>query len=76
VELVKGDTLPGPGFTAALTAISPEGGAGDSHRGAVASTLVEAMRSSAAADADFSVRSTTEREFPKADAWEGLFANA
>ena len=32
VELSKGDTLPGPGFKAALTATSPEGGDGDSHR--------------------------------------------
>ena len=76
VELVKGDTLPGPGFTAALTAISPEGGQGDSHRGAVATALVEAMRCAAAADADFSVRSTPGRQFPQEGAWEALFAKA
>ena len=43
VDVVKGDTLPGPGFTAALTATSETGGAGDSHRGAVATALVQAM---------------------------------
>jgi len=76
VELVKGDTLPGPGFTAALTAIAPEGGQGDSHRGAVATALVESMRCAAATDADFSVRSKSGRQFPQEGAWEALFAKA
>jgi len=76
VELSKGDTLPGPGFTAALTATSPDGGEGDSHRGAVAMSLVEALRSEAAADSDFSVASVAGREFPTEAEWAALFANA
>ena len=54
VKLVRGDTLPGPGFTAALTA-TDKVGAGDSHRGAVAAALVEALRSPDAANRDYSV---------------------
>ena len=76
VDLKKGDTMPGPGFTAALTATSTEGGAGDSHRGAVASALVESMRVEAAQDGDFSVASQPGKEFPKPEAWSGLFASA
>jgi len=72
VELVKGDTLPGPGFTAALTATN-ECGSGDSHRGAIATALVESLRTPAAADSDFSVKSTKGRSFPQEDAWGGLF---
>jgi len=75
VELVKGDTLPGPGFTAALTATN-ECGAGDSNRGAVATALVEALRTPAAADADFSVRSVKGRSFPQEGAWPALFQNS
>ena len=55
VELKAGDTMAGPGFTAALTATSPEGGAGDSHRGGVAAALVESLRVEAALNKDFSV---------------------
>ena len=76
VELSKGDTLPGPGFTAALTATTPEGGTGDSHRGAVAMALVESLRADAAADADFSVASVTAREFPSEEEWAKMFARA
>jgi len=74
VELSRGDTLPGPGFTAALTATTEEGGKGDSHRGAVASALVEALSEPAATDADFSVASVKGREFPTD--WAALFASA
>ena len=73
VQLTRGDTLPGPGFTAALTATAPEAGDGDSHRGAVASALVEALSSPAAADADFSVKSTASRVFPTMEEWAGMF---
>jgi len=76
VEVVKGDTLPGPGFTAALTATTPTGGDGDSHRGGVATALVESLRVGAAADADFSIKSAAGREFPSAEKWEQLFASA
>ena len=76
VEVTKGDTLPGPGFKAALTATSPEGGDGDSHRGAVAKALVESLRVDAAADADFSIKSVAGRTFPPSDAWEALLRNA
>ena len=48
VNLVAGDTLPGPGASAVFTA-TDKVGAGDSHRGAVAAALVEALRSPAAA---------------------------
>jgi hypothetical protein len=76
VELFKGDTLPGPGFTAALTATAPEGGDGDSHRGAVATALVEALRLPSAADGEFSVKSSKGTEFPAPSAWDDLFKNA
>lgn len=74
VKLVKGDTLPGPGFGAALTATSM--GDGDSHRGAVAAALVNSLGVDAAANADFSVGAEKGREFPKEDAWEAMFARA
>jgi len=74
VELSRGDTLPGPGFTAALTATTEKGGKGDSHRGAVATALVEALSEPAAANADFSVASVEGRDFPTD--WSALFANA
>ena len=74
VNLVKGDTLPGPGFTAALTATSAEGGAGDSHRGAVATALIEALRVPGAAKSrDFSVSSEKGREFPGEAEWARMF---
>lgn len=76
VKLLKGDVLPGPGFMAAMTATTPEGGQGDSHRGAVAMSLVEALRSEAATDADFSVETELSREFPSEEEWAKLFANA
>jgi len=77
VSLTRGDTLPGPGFSAALTATTETGGAGDSHRGAIAMALVEALRSDVAADTDFSVASSAGRDFPQgSDAWQALFEKA
>lgn len=76
VSLQKGDVLPGPGFTAALTATTPEGGSGDSHRGAVAAALVEALCVDAAANADFSVGSTKEPMPPSEVQWQALFSAA
>lgn len=76
VNLVAGDTLPGPGFTAALTATSPEGGDGDSHRGAVATALIEALGTDTAANKDFSVGAVSGREFPSSEEWAGMFASA
>jgi len=76
VELSKGDTMPGPGFSAALTATSAEGGAGDSHRGAVATALVESLRVDAALGSDFSVASKPATAFPKPEQWASMFAGA
>lgn len=76
VKLVRGDTLPGPGFTAALTATTETGGAGDSHRGAVAAALVEALRVEAAEDGDFSVGSEAGTKFPGPAEWAALFKAA
>jgi hypothetical protein len=74
VKLTKGDTLPGPGLTAVFTAT--DRGAGDSHRGAVAAALVEALRSKTAADADFSVGAEEGRTFPTEAEWPALFDKA
>lgn len=76
VKLARGDTLPGPGFTAALTATSETGGDGDSHRGGVAAALVESLRLGAAEDGDFSVGSEKGSDFPTEAAWEALFKGA
>lgn len=76
VKLLRGDVLPGPGFTAALTATSETGGDGDSHRGAVATALVESLSQPAALDGDFSVGSEPGRSFPSAESWATMFANA
>lgn len=76
VEISKGDTLPGPGFTAALTATTAEGGAGDSHRGAVATALVEALRVPSAAGGDYSLKSSKGKEFPAPEQWATLFDKA
>jgi len=76
VELKAGDTMAGPGFTAALTATSPEGGAGDSHRGGVAAALVESLRVEAALNKDFSVAAQKGEKFPPPDKWAGMFASA
>ena len=75
VELAAGDVLPGPGFTAALTA-TDKVGAGDSHRGAVATALVEALRCDAAKNRDFGVKAKEGREFPDAAAWARMFESA
>ena len=76
VKLQRGDTMSGPGFSAALTATSEAGGDGDSHRGAVACALVEALRQPNAADADFSVGSEKGKVFPSEAEWAAMFANA
>ena len=68
--------MSGPGFSAALTATSEAGGDGDSHRGAVACALVEALRQPNAADADFSVGSEKGKVFPSEAEWAAMFANA
>ena len=76
VEVSAGDTLPGSGFTAALTA-TDRIGQGDSHRGAVATALVEALGCEPAKDKDFSIKTTEAREFDSSTAtWEKLFASA
>uniref|UniRef100_A0A7S4HPG6 Uncharacterized protein n=1 Tax=Prymnesium polylepis TaxID=72548 RepID=A0A7S4HPG6_9EUKA len=76
VDLERGDTMPGPGVMAATTATSSKGGAGDSHRGAVATALVEALSAPEAVNSDFSVGAKQGRDFPTADEWKGLFAAA
>jgi len=76
VELERGDKMSGPGFMAATTATSSTGGAGDTHRGAVATALVEALSAPAAANQDFSVGAKQAREFPEAAEWQQLFATA
>ena len=75
VKIARGNTLPGPGLTAALTA-TDRCGAGDSHRGAVATALVEALRVEVAGGGDFSVAVKEAEAFPPAEAWPALFANA
>jgi len=75
VQLVAGDTLPGPGTWAATTA-TDRLGPGDSHRGAVAACLVEALRSPEAAGRDFSVGALEGREFPSDDEWASMFKAA
>ena len=75
VVLEKGDRMAGPGFTAALTA-TDRLGAGDSHRGAIATALVQALGCDAAKGKDFSLQAKEGREFPKAEAWPGMFAAA
>ena len=75
VELVAGDTLPGPGLWAATTATAKLG-PGDSHRGAVAAGLVEALRSPEAAGRDFSVKAAEGRQFPTDDEWARMFRDA
>ena len=71
VVLSRGDTLPGPGLSAALTATTPIG-PGDSHRGAVASALVSSLCSKATCNMDFSVCSVPSRIFPSTEEWDSL----
>jgi len=73
MELLPGDTLPGPGPLAALTA-TDKIGPGDSHRGAVAACLVEALRAPAAAGRDFSVKAKEGRKFPSESELAAMFA--
>ena len=75
VEMSAGDTLPGPGFTAALTA-TDRVGSGDCHRGAVAMALVQALGCDAAAGKDFSIKAKEGREFPADSVWPAMFAGA
>jgi len=75
VKLVAGDTLPGPGFTAAITA-TDKIGSGDSHRGAVAASLVESLRVPSAANRDFSVAAQEGSSFPTDAEWAAKFAEA
>jgi len=74
--LSRGDTLPGPGFTAILTAISEDACAGDSGRGAVAEALVEALACDAAAGGDFSVATAAGRAAPSREEWASMFVDA
>lgn len=76
VTLKRGDKMPGPGFTAALTATSPGAAAGDSGRGGAAAALVEALRIDAAANADFGVGTAEGRSSPTAEEWKQLFSAA
>lgn len=76
VVMKRGDVMPGPGFTAALTATSPEAHDGDSGRGGVANALVEALRVEAAANADFGVGTAKARASPTPEEWATLFASA
>lgn len=75
IEISKGDTLPGPGLKAAWTSRDAVGD-GDSHRGAVASALVESVRTPAAHNSDFSVKTTESREFPSPQAVAAMFEKA
>jgi len=75
VNLVAGDMLPGPGFNAALTA-TERIGPGDSHRGAVATALVEALRSPDAGNRDFAVGAEEGRTFPTEAEWQAMFKKA
>lgn len=75
VNLVAGDTLPGPGNSAVFTATA-KCGPGDSHRGAVAASLVEALRSEPAANRDFSVGAEEGRKFPTEEEWATKFTKA
>lgn len=73
-KLVRGDTLPGPGFTAALTATGA--GDGDSGRGAVAAALVASLLAPEAANTDFSVGSVPASVAPTPDEWAAMFKAA
>jgi len=75
VKLAAGDSFAGPGFTAAITA-TDKCGDGDSHRGTVATALVESLQAEAAANRDFSVGSEEGESFPSEEAWRSLFASA
>jgi len=75
VEISKGDTLPGPGLGAIITS-RQEGGDGDSHRGAVASALVESLRTPAAQNGDFSVKTVKSRDFPSLEEFQAMFEKA
>mmetsp|Transcript_95122 Transcript_95122/g.157014 ORF Transcript_95122/g.157014 Transcript_95122/m.157014 type:complete len:378 (+) Transcript_95122:71-1204(+) len=75
VEISKGDTLPGPGFWAALTS-RDSGGDGESHRGAVAAALVETFFNAAAQNSDFSVKTVESRTFPSNEELAAMFEKA
>ena len=75
VDLVAGDTLPGPGSGAVFTA-TVKLGPGDSHRGAVSAALVEALRTPVAANRDFSIAAKEGRSFPSDAEWQALFKEA
>jgi hypothetical protein len=74
-EISKGDTLPGPGFTAVFTA-RDEVGPGDSGRGAVASALVESLRTPAADNVDFSVKSVQSKKAPSSEDMKAMIEKA
>lgn len=74
-KLLKGDTLVGPGIRAIWDA-RDKVGEGDSHRGAAAAALVEALRTPAAHNADFSVKTLAGRKFPSHEQIASLFENA
>lgn len=76
VEIKKGDTMPGPGFTAAVTATADKAGAGDSSRAGIARALVEAMRTEAAQDMDFSIAAKESTSFPTPEQFATLFTQA
>jgi len=75
VKIVPGDTLPGPGASAVFTALEKVG-SGDSHRGAVAASLVEALRVPETANRDFSIAAEEGRQFPTEAEWASKFAAA
>ena len=75
-KVARGDTMPGPGLTAIITAISEKACAGDSGRGAVAEALVEALACDAAANTEFSVGAAEGESAPSRDEWARKFADA
>jgi hypothetical protein len=74
-ELVKGDTLSGPGIRAVWDS-RDKVAEGDSHRGAAAAALVEAMRTPAAQNADFAVKTIEGRKFPTPEEIASLYEKA
>jgi hypothetical protein len=74
-ELVKGDTLSGPGLRAVWDS-RDKIAEGDSHRGAAAAAMVEALRTPAAHNADFAVKTTEGRKFPSPEEIASIYEKA
>lgn len=75
VKLYKGDTMPGPGGKAILTANSSEECDGDSSRCSVADALIKCLKVEKVKNMDFAVGTVQSRVPPTDEEWDKMLSD-